>query len=517
MRTLLVMLLCSATAAAQVALEGDVVRKSTGEPLAGVRVLTPCPQSPWTATDQSGHFHCIIAPDLRAPFYNLALDGPGLLPRRQSVSVNPGDNTVQVRVAMTQQAAISGTVVDENGWPVRASVTAAQFIEQNGERRLEPVRRVQTDDLGGYRLGKLPPGRYYLRIRPQGGAPWSDYLPVWYPAAADPASAKAIVLREGQEASGTVIRVSREGGVEVSGRVAVPAGFQPADAHVRIAWEDLGSTVIPGESVPVRADGTFTLHHITPGKYRLTATTSDFPDESAPPKYSAFRTIEVSGEKLDGVVLDLAPTVLHDLKGTVACEGTVKPEQVQITLQRSPGSTALQLKAKVDADGSFAIPGVWPGTYRGNAWAPGATATSIRFGSREVARRDIDFDGTEALLHVTIRGEDATVPVAGTVTDANNRPLSGATVILLPSGGAYVPQPYGNITPADTDQNGAFTARPAPPGVYRVYVVEDPTEIDSTMADRDFRTAQEQAFPPIMLTAGETPRLKLALPAHAVK
>ena len=61
----MLLLLFSVAAAAQVTVEGDVVRKSTGEPLAGVRVSGPCGPAVWTATDVTGHFRCTSTPDFR--------------------------------------------------------------------------------------------------------------------------------------------------------------------------------------------------------------------------------------------------------------------------------------------------------------------------------------------------------------------------------------------------------------------------------------------------------------------
>src|ERR1039458_4885144 len=238
-KQLLVFLLFSAAAAAQVTLEGEVVRKSTGEPIPGVRVAAMCDQAFWTATDATGHFRLTGLP--AAPC-TLSLDGLGLLPRNQLVTIKPQDTNTTVRVAMTRQAAIAGKIVDENGWPVaRAMVTAAQYVTGNGVRQLQPVRRVQPNDLGAYRIGKLPPGRYYIRVRPA-GPPWNDYLPAWYPSAADVADARAIDLREGQELSGADIHLTPGGGIEVRGSVILPAGFQPAQGYLRVAWEELGST-----------------------------------------------------------------------------------------------------------------------------------------------------------------------------------------------------------------------------------------------------------------------------------
>src|SRR5580692_3140019 len=114
-RILFAFLLLSATASAQVSLEGDVVRKSTGEPIAGVRVAAPCGQAHWTVTDANGHFQCVVPPELAAATFALSFDGPGLLPRKHLVTVKTGDSLISIRVPMTPQAAIAGKVVDENG------------------------------------------------------------------------------------------------------------------------------------------------------------------------------------------------------------------------------------------------------------------------------------------------------------------------------------------------------------------------------------------------------------------
>ncbi len=506
----MLLLLFSVAAAAQVTVEGDVVRKSTGEPLAGVRVSGPCGPAVWTATDVTGHFRCTSTPDFRGKSMAMWFDGPGLLPRRQLVTLDPQGTLIHLRVSMTAQAAIAGRVVDEAGWPIQSIVTVAQYITDNGNRRLEPVRRVATDDLGAYRMGKLPPGRYYIRVRPSSATPWSDYLPAWYPAAALIADARAIDLREGQEASGMDISVAHGGGVSVRGRVTLPDGYEPAKGYLTMSWEDLGSTTIPGTPVPIGPDGTFTARHVPPGRYTLLATTSNFWDESTPQRYSARRTIEVSGDDIDGIVLNVVQTVVRDLKGSVVCEGGARPDQVRITLARSLSN--VRLAARVAPDGSFVIPGVWPGRYRVSALA-GGYAESVQLGGQEILNREFEFDGGDAAMRVTMRPEGTLVSVSGTVMDAKGRPVAGASVVLMAAGTTYVPSPFAR-QPADTDQNGAFTAWRMPPGAYRAYVVKDPAEVDGAMNDAEFLKSQDEAFAPLTVVAGENPALRLVLPPN---
>jgi hypothetical protein len=513
MRRPTVLLLLSSAAVAQVALEGDAVRKSTGEPLPGVRVAAMCGQTSWAATDAAGHFYFS---GLAAESCMLSLDGAGWLPRNQLVTIGPQDTHVTVQVPMTPQASIAGKVVDESGWPVaQASVTVAHYGTDNGVRRMQRVRSVETDDRGEYRIGKLPAGRYYVRVRPPEGGPWGgnqpDYQPAWYPSAADTADARAIDLREGLDAAGIDVHLARGGGVEVSGRVILPDGYQPRQGYLYMAWEDLGATPVPGTGVPIAADGSFALRHVGPGKYTLTASTSYALDNSAPPRYMTTRTLVVAGQNIDGISMNVARTAVRELRGTIVCEGGVKPDQVRIALQRR--ISAVRLMAKVEPDGSFVIPGVWPGRYTGSVSADGGAAESFLLGGQEILNREIDFDGGEASLRVIVKERGTPDRVSGAVTDASDRPVAGASVVFVPSGATYGLSPSGTVRPASTDQNGAFTWQ-IPPGVYRVYVVEEPAETDQAMADPDFLRTQEKAFPPLTVLGGENPRLKLVLPSN---
>jgi len=289
--------------------------------------------------------------------------------------------------------------------------------------------------------------------------------------------------------------------------VTLPDGYRPERASLNVTWQELGA-IDGAQSVPIEPDGSFTLRHLPPRHYTLTASTGAIMESGTPPKYLAVRTLEVSDRNIDGIVLNLCPTVIRDLKGTVVREGAFNPGQVRVQLQRAAGG--VQLRAKLEPDGSFVIPGVWPGRYFASVSAQNGTAVSFRFGSREALHRQIDFDGTDAPLGVTIRERGAYRRITGTLTDSSQHPVSGATLIFVPSGLSYSPMQRTTIPSVGTDQNGAFTVQ-IPGGVYRVYAVEELAAIDESMADPDFLKAQEKAFPPVTIAAGENPPLKLVM------
>ena len=515
-RQLLALLLLSTASLAQIAVEGDVVLKTTGKPLPGVRVAASCPELHWAATDVTGHFSFPVLP-ASLPACRLALDGPRLLPRHQWVPIHPHDTHISVSVEMRPQAAIVGKVLDENGWPVEgATLNAAQYRTASGLRELQSVASVRADDRGEFRFGKLVPGRYYIYIRPPGVFPGGDYLPIWYPAAAA-ADARPIDLKEGEEVTGMDIHLARGGGVEVSGRVTLPDGFQPSQGHLTVAWENFATTT-GGAPTPIAPDGTFILRHVAPGTYLLTATTSYPVDSAVMPRYLAARTIMVSRDNIDGITLNVVPTPIRDLRGSVVFEGGT-PDQVHIGMSRL--LSRFGERAQEEPDGSFVIPGLWPGRYRLSAGAVGGQVTSVRLGDQEILNRvlcgggqgcgEFDFDGTPAPLRVTVA---RTVRISGTVTGDGALPVFGAGLIFLPPGRVYEPGPSGSlVVQAQTDEKGSFTATPLLPGVYRVYVVDDLADAEQIMADPDSLKSQEKAFPPLKVVAGENPPLKLVLPA----
>jgi hypothetical protein len=503
-RATLLILLFSGAVPAQVVIEGDVVRKSTGAPLAGVHV-GGCVQSPMVDTDGGGHFRLSGQVSSLPSVCSLSAGGPGLLQRTKRLTIDSQSAHLTVRVEVMQTAVVTGRILDEYGWPLEANVAAVQYFDDNGVRRSRPPKSVQAGDLGQYRIGNLAPGRYYLLVRPRS----EDYLPVWYPSASAAEDARPIDLADGQTAK-IDIHLAPGGGVEVRGSVAPPAGFLVGQVQLTVTREDeWGRSGNPGARLA--PDGSFTMRHVAPGKYAFTATTSWRGASNAPPAYLARRTIEIRDKNIEGVKLNVAPTVLRDLKGIIVGDASIKPDRVQIALS----ANGARLTAKVEPDGSFVIPGVWPGRYDANATASPGQVLSIRFGSQEVLRRLFDFDGTVAPLRVTVAG--APVKLTGTVMYPNNRPVAGAGIVFVPLGATYAPYPPGNpgLPPlAGTDQNGAIVFASLPPGAYRVYVMEDAAVVDQTMADADFVKSQEEALPPLTVLAGENPPLKLVLPSR---
>ncbi|HET9220118.1 MAG TPA: carboxypeptidase-like regulatory domain-containing protein, partial [Terriglobia bacterium] len=91
-------------------------------------------------------------------------------PRSQGTPLTLGEGQAMkdVRLDMAVTSAITGRVYDRNGDPVAyARVLAMQAWYHEGNRLLDFVQVVHTNDRGEYRLFWLPPGKYFVAARPE--------------------------------------------------------------------------------------------------------------------------------------------------------------------------------------------------------------------------------------------------------------------------------------------------------------------------------------------------------------
>ena len=184
-------------------IEGVVLKSTTGQPLRRALITTQkmgANDSPHTArTDSGGRF---VLRNLEPGEYNLWVNrdgylgmgygqevpnGPGKL-----LKLAPGEQKKGVVFRLIPTGAVIGRVYDEDGEPISGvSVQAMRFTFFNGRRQLNPAMGTSTNDLGEYRLGGLPPDKYYLAATynqpdPGGeGAP-EAYAPAYYPGTNDP-------------------------------------------------------------------------------------------------------------------------------------------------------------------------------------------------------------------------------------------------------------------------------------------------------------------------------------------
>jgi hypothetical protein len=307
---------------------GRVMSPATNTPVRGAQVVATNERGARvaTVTDQNGAYRLNQLP---AGQWRVAASKSGFITweygqRRPfqpapPIALTRGQFTADI--PLTRGGAISGRVYDATGDSLAGlQVRVYRATIEQGSRRLKPVGIADfTDDTGTFRVYGLPPGDYYvaasLRVAPIDSVVQTTYAPTYFPGTGDLAEAQRIKLGLGAEATATFqllpVRPTR-----ISGTVTTGAG-SPADAFLSLVSQgtELGAL---GTGGVTRADGTFTLADVAPGRYWLKATLrGDGPDESGA------IPVTVDGNELTGLtVVTGAPAVL---RGTiVADQGAVR-------------------------------------------------------------------------------------------------------------------------------------------------------------------------------------------------
>ncbi len=445
------------------------------------------------------------------------------------VSLKAGQQLADLTVEMTPRATISGRVVDEYGDPVKDVFVQLETVSGGPQIGSFFGWGNSTDDLGAFHMVTAP-GRYYLHanngddtrseIRTDGtsGAP---LISTYYPSATSRGAASVVEAAAGQDVNfsqplehdmGAQDRISGDGidyhtadtgrrgrgdlepaeqlsGIDVrligtpnilvSGKVTgVP---DKARAHIQPnREEDRNVGGWPGSLV--KADGTFTIANLDPGKYTLVVTA----DGRGPQRnlQSAPVEIEVAGNNIEHLELRMiapfevtgqirfddaqirfpkppaAPDNLPDDVPPPSATGKIR------LLKLNGGMLTEGPNADVDADDSFTLEKVTPGRYRVMLELGQSYVRSVRAGATETEGDILDVgNGLPGELVVSV--SSLTCEISGTVNDTGG-PVANAHVVLVPDTGSGL---FSNSTSTKSDGTYLFTG--VPPGKFKLAVTED--------------------------------------------
>ncbi len=411
------------------------------------------------------------------------------------IDVRP-DASANVNLVLMATGVVTGRVTDSNGQPLAlARVEPLELMDYSGRPLLVPVRSgaKTTDDRGIYRLFRLVPGEYYLRVETE--APGA--APAYFPGVSDVAAAVPVVVRGGAEFSAADIRMPETSAVRLSGR-AVVEGVVPESlevSEVYLLGINPGLPIAPPgvyrNMAADRSDGNFLIEGVPPGLYDVyplleSADPDDggqdrfgFDDfssllENEPPAPVIGSTrVLVGDEDVDGIVsivrapLNVPGRVVGDLNGP--------PRFVQVSLAPlSPvpfGSwppRAGLYSAERASDGSFRIPGVPRGQYRlGVSGLPqDVYVLGVSHNGIPAPGRVVTLDGPAASAEITLDVRAGAGVVAGLVDGF----AVGATVLLVPNAprqGEFI-----SYRRADTDESGGYTFGNVAPGDYKLLAFE---------------------------------------------
>ncbi len=284
MRSWLLGLAIAASLPAQT-LEGLVVDRISGQPVAGVYVrIPPIPgvERPLSVTDEGGRFRFENVPANLRTFLDFSRSG--YVRGSRTFATKPDQAANFVRLEMTPQAVIAGKIEDEDGFPVRdAYVELMRYQMLDGQRQLlSAVSSAQPNDTGEFRAFGLSAGRYYLRVRPQFHLKQWDgrYTVQYYPSTTNASEATPIDLQAGQEINNIRMRLTKREGHSITGRLILPPGTNPSQgisiSLTSLEPTDGGSTYWSDWWNSIRPDGSFTLRHVASHSYTLRASAGNY-------------------------------------------------------------------------------------------------------------------------------------------------------------------------------------------------------------------------------------------------
>lgn len=450
-------------------------------------------------------------------------DGSALQP---TVDVVNGQRA-QADVVLPRGAVITGQVLDSKGKPRSGvQVRALTVRTRNGQRvvSVSAGTLVSSDDDGVYRIYGLPANDYVLSASTFSSASqssnvgddqvkWAQRLaaggagaapagalappaagrargdaPVYYPGAVDVEAAGIITVAAGEERNGADISLASVPLARIEGTVTGPVDLtNPGATQMSVVSAIQRPGILAPPIAPfVRPDrtGHFVVENLPPGRYLVAIRTAAAPGRGGappPPALWASTTVEVNGEDVTGLVLDLQRGLT--LAGTVTLQGTtpafdltrlrVMMASTQATMSISPGA------ATAAADGTFVLSDVVAGPYRlmVTGLPPEWSVKSIDVGGTDVVDRGVEIAPGQNVAGVGITLTDRAASLSGSLLDRAGKGVP-YTLLLFSTDRAFWTNTSRRTRQTRATADGAYSIKGLPPGEYYLVAIPDMTQID---------------------------------------
>ncbi len=481
---------------ASFSVSGSVVNSATGDAIPEAEV-TLQPQfrgveTQTVATDGSGSF---AFSGLAAGRYTVTASRRGFMPQSflqhgsyfSAVVVGEEFDTSHIVLQLPPQGVISGHILSESGEPIRdARVTV--FLRDPSNPAEQSVRGAgESDDEGSYRVGRLPPGTYFVCVTAQ---PWYARHPPTIPPSDSPREGSLLFrgipasLRSSDPRLDVAYQVTFFGAatqmadaepIQIAGGETETADIMltPVPArHIRLnmpantmgfpSVELRSEPASIGNQIPVQSlqlePGVWELTGIPPGHFTATLHIAE-PGKQMPET----RTIELG----DDPAIDM-----DAIQGGVSIKGTIRGgagfrplgSHIQLSM---PGLG--QFRTDVAPDGTFDFsnekfsPGKYTVVVGGTTphYLTNLTATGAKASGRqlEVGTKDVQ-------LSVTVSGSFSDVS-GFALLDGKRTP--GVLVVLAPQGGTKDTAP---IRFDQSDGDGSFALHNVAAGNYVLLAVD---------------------------------------------
>lgn len=493
---------------------------------------SPLPTAHLVTTDENGAF---AFRDLPAGRYLLSASKPGYLSMEYGAKRTNGTG-VPVVVGAGEQATvpmrlpkggvIAGTIRGADGEPApTASVRLMRYsTNTNGDRVLNISgsgwrTTVVTDDLGSYRFYGLAPGDYYVAALPQfsgsnarqltsadfdwagralsasaqvsqpppAGQP-SSYSPVLYPGVTDSAAATSVTISGAEEHVGIDFSLQYVPTATITGTILDPDGLPPQVAQANMLNPAQPVFLVSPVFIRPGPDGKFSTSGVLPGQYVLAARGSAHGTGgvAGPLLYWASLDVAVDGRDITNLDVKLQPSM--SVTGRVVFDGADAkppddPSKVRVSLSLVQSGTTVSLGAldgKMNADGTFAIPGVSPGRYRLDAFLPAAPGTTSAWTLRSSMVNGLDsldypFDMRPgaSVTDTVVRFTDRPTEINGTLVDQAGRPAPQYFIVVFSADRTFWMPRSRRVRSLRPGNTGSFKITGLPPGEYFVCALTD--------------------------------------------
>jgi protocatechuate 3,4-dioxygenase beta subunit len=408
---------------------------------------------------------------------------------------------------------ITGKITDSEGRPVIGERVSLKPLDKTDAASASASiigmignRMYTTDDRGIYRIFGLRPGRYIVSVGKDSN-PMSAFLSqgpkrvqTFYPSVIEEIKAKPVQVTAGAEAAGVDIQFSgTDKGFVVSGRVVDSEKNTPI-ANAMVAYSkaakdrtDDASVSIeggpainlpgaPGGFTSTNDKGEFRFTSVTPGKYKLEATSiGAFAGAGGSQFYADPLVFEVQSMNVDK--LDIKVHRGAVISGVVIIESADAQDSLdrmgQLMLMAMVVDEATNSYSSgncvVGADGSFRLGGLKPGKVNFRPFSMSAR----RPGLLRVERNGVEVQGSfevqpnEEIVGIRVVLTPATCVIRGHVTIQGGALQPGAKVTArarwVNADPPNFAEAFGDGS-AEVGANGSFLIENLTPGNYEVEV-----------------------------------------------
>jgi protocatechuate 3,4-dioxygenase beta subunit len=468
---------------------GRLVRHADGRPMQGAHVsIAPAERQDSRVSVSTGEGGAFSFSGLPPGKYSLRAEYRGSSQTFQqdeefstAIAVGPRLDSEHISFQWDSPASISGSVIDEEGEPVRfATVYLFAQTVARGTFRTTLAEQTQTSTTGTFHFGHLKPGAYYLAVtgRPWyaqdgsrrqsivgsiNGPPQGDHPPepeprseldvafplTYYASAMTPEAATPLKLEEGTKAE---IQLALH---------AVPAFHIALDSVEKQSEQQvqaLLSQVGPGGALlqVQQSFGGNGIDGVAPGNYVLSANLVGQNQQSS----LGSQIVSLTGDS----TVHLNAAVKTSVSGKVLFDGDLPPNLGVWTRNVVNGNAAL---ATVAHDGSFDLTQIQPGRYAlllGNTPDLYMEKITVKGGAFKNGEMEVP---AGAQIELTISAGRGLTKVNGrAVKDTKG---GGAMVLLIPqdlSHGRFIPRDQ-------SDSDGTFTLFGVAPGRYTLVAIEN--------------------------------------------